>query len=547
MITKKSQKGATSVILTFVISIVLITVAASLAFILSSETREVGYRGHEKRSLYLAQAGIKRATVAIQSTVEATYAIAYSVPDTVAAIDALYGMVLFTQEAFGEGTYGVEIVSVEAVPGYNRRNVSFRATGHSGNVEESVVAVVTFGFSASKVFDHCYFINNYGWFWGGAQTFQGDVRANGDFSVIGAQKINGDVYAMLDIDESMGSFFYDSLERYYDTASDRARPGDPPAPGEDAYPGGYDGFEDGYDSYGDPRDPEDPQLHPGEEEVPMPYLGDLSYYQDLAISEGGTIYQGGAPVITNVHNGTISLIGTEANPIVINGPVVVTEDVVIKGVVSGQGTIYAGRNVHIIDDITYDDPPAWPKPDYDPETTSANNVGKDFLALTAKGNVIMGDYTHPFFNYCRFFIRPPFTNPYVVDESDADIGYVSYYQGDDPYYDGDYTAYDGGYKNDGSSRRYYESSLSNAEFDALNPQRRISQCDALIYTNHLISGRIINMNFNGSVIGRDEALVFNGYITMNFDYRVRESGHEYVNINLPLSIMDPETIAWREE
>ena len=279
----------------------------------------------------------------------------------------------------------------------------------------------------------------------------------------------------------------------------------------------------------------------------MPYLGDLSYYRDLAISEGGTISQNGVQLVTNVYEGTMSLVGTAAHPIEVDGPVVVSEDVVLKGVISGQGTIYAGRNVHIIDDLTYDDPPEWPKPDYNPETTASNNVNSDLVALCAKGNVVMGNYRHGGWNYVRYFIRPPFTSPYIVDATDADIGYVSYYQGDDPYFDGNYTSYDGGVKGDGSSRRYYESSLSDSAFNALGPSNNINQIDALVYTNHLVGGRVRNMNFNGSVIGRDEGIVFSGYVTMNYDYRVKERGNEYININLPLSIMDPEEVSWTEE
>jgi hypothetical protein len=365
--------------------------------------------------------------------------------------------------------------------------------------------------------------------------------------VRGAQKINGDVYASGAIDESAGSFFYDSLDRYYTTASDRARPGDPPAPGEEAFPGGYDGFEDGYDSYGDPRDADAPQLHPNQDIVDMPYLGDLSYYESLAVSENGSVKIGGVTMIDKTYSGTVVLVGTSSNPIVIDGPVVVTEDVIIKGVVSGQGTIYAGRNVHIIADITYDHPPDWPKPDYDPDETAEENVDRDFLCLAAKGNVVMGDYNHSGWKIVKNYIQPPFTSAYVVDSTDAGNGYISYYSEGVPYFDGNYTDYDGGAKSDGSTRKYYESSLSDAQFSSYSPTIRIDQIDALIYTNHLIGGRVRNMNFNGSVIGRDDGIVFTGSLTMNYDYRVREQGREYVNINLPLTVMEPEEVSWREE
>lgn len=52
------------------------------------------------------------------------------------------------------------------------------------------------------------------------------------------------------------------------------------------------------------------------------------------------------------------LVGTADRPIIIDGPVVVPGDVIIKGVVQGRGTIYAGRNVHIVGEVTYLNPTA---------------------------------------------------------------------------------------------------------------------------------------------------------------------------------------------
>ena len=52
-------------------------------------------------------------------------------------------------------------------------------------------------------------------------------------------------------------------------------------------------------------------------------------------------------------NGTLSgsatMIGTSSHPIKVHGPVTISQDAIIAGYVSGQGTIYAGRNVHIVD------------------------------------------------------------------------------------------------------------------------------------------------------------------------------------------------------
>ncbi|MBI2495037.1 MAG: hypothetical protein HYW10_00480 [Candidatus Omnitrophica bacterium] len=109
----------------------------------------------------------------------------------------------------------------------------------------------------------------------------------------------------------------------------------------------------------------------------IPYLGDLGFYRPLAQNSSLTYNDpgpdgrygnaddnpDGRPRITTEYTGAepLVLVGTPTNPIVINGPVIVPRrDVIIKGVVSGRGTIYAGRNLHIAGAITYQAPPEWP-------------------------------------------------------------------------------------------------------------------------------------------------------------------------------------------
>ena len=38
---------------------------------------------------------------------------------------------------------------------------------------------------------------------------------------------------------------------------------------------------------------------------------------------------------------------------------------------------------------------------------------------------------------------------------------------------------------------------------------------------------------NGSIISRDEAIIFDNWVQMNYDYRARESGDDYIDIDLP--------------
>jgi hypothetical protein len=126
----------------------------------------------------------------------------------------------------------------------------------------------------------------------------------------------------------------------------------------------------------------------GQEVQPIPYLGDLSLYKDIANSQAATLsyYDPGPDLefgnaddlgrrtINGVYHGPDGIAGTADDdyPLVlvgadgwsgvieINGPVVIPGDVIIKGQVTGQGTIYAGRNVHIVGDIRYEHSPLYP-------------------------------------------------------------------------------------------------------------------------------------------------------------------------------------------
>jgi len=147
---------------------------------------------------------------------------------------------------------------------------------------------------------------------------------------------------------------------------------------------------------------------PGQSMQPMPYMGDVSgptsFYRNLATGhlrvpsspfgagtgsklqyradtngDGNYFNDGPSSVKTltaaydptkgpdqvpgNADDGKpLVLLGSTTSPIVIDGPVVVPGDVIIKGVVRGRGTIYAGRNVHVVGEVTYlsGTQPQWP-------------------------------------------------------------------------------------------------------------------------------------------------------------------------------------------
>ncbi|GMW00049.1 MAG: hypothetical protein AMXMBFR84_11870 [Candidatus Hydrogenedentota bacterium] len=84
------------------------------------------------------------------------------------------------------------------------------------------------------------------------------------------------------------------------------------------------------------------------------------------------------------YEGNLILIGTNDDPIVIDGAVAVDGDLVIKGPVKGWGQIFARGNVYVVGDVTYADAPG--------EFGVASDGTRNGLALTSGGSIMMGDY-----------------------------------------------------------------------------------------------------------------------------------------------------------
>jgi len=479
--------------------------------------------------------------------------------ETIAALDGRYGedeKLELTKQALGRSQYSVRVNRINAVGG-DYADVEFVARGENGKAAHTLVAVVRFGRKPSAVFNHAYFINNYGWLWGAGITANGDVRSNGNFSLRNPF-VNGDVIASENAELGAagvveGSYRIKDIGWYNAHYAAQVRPTNPSAPSEDLNGNGE--LDDGEDAnengvldtyvydYGfeGTTDKQEKQAV-----IDMPYLGDLQVYRDLAAKKGGTLEQGGAVLVSAVlgddygEEANLLAIGTKDQPIEIDGPVVVTNDVVLRGYITGRGTIYAGRNIHVIGDLMYVDPPVWPKPLVNQAAAKAANESKDLVGLAAKGSIILGDYTQGGWqSTTRTYQRPSFTQPYVVDPTDDANGYVSWYDYDgNPVFDGDYTAYDGGKKwvDAGhvktTSRRFFESSFSDAEIKAA-AGNQVRHIDAVLYTNHMITGKIGACTINGTLVSRDEALIYSGSIDMNYDIRIRDGGYEYIDIYLP--------------
>jgi hypothetical protein len=284
---------------------------------------------------------------------------------------------------------------------------------------------------------------------------------------------------------------------------------------------------------------------------------------------GGTLKQSGVTLVdatfsgtgpsglaTGADKGCIVLDGT-SSPIVLDGPVVIDGDVIIKGSITGQGTIYSGRNIHIVGNITYVNPPSWPKPDANPNQTLQNNASKDLVGLIAKGNVVLGTYTNAaWLSAVKKYITTPFVKPYACDPTDAAIGYPATFPGN-------YTALDSGKKivytynnttkkwslsSTPADRKYYESAVGDKIIGDTAQAAAITRIDAVLYNNHAIMGKIGACQFNGSVISRDEGIIYASSVTFNWDIRLGSSSPDGKSffIELPTVPADPRVLSWME-
>jgi len=537
----------------------------------------------------------------------------------------------------------------------------------------TVEELVSYTSDTADVFGYAYFINNHGWFYGSTITANGSIRSNGDFNMKYGPTVNGDVHASVNPDNGATGEVYgsdysnDSIDSYNrdSSLSQWARPSIPQdykvknnhghgnnVDGVDmSNPGNSKEGEDTDETVDDENkgtvvyEPlmmfgydDDTKEYESEKQLRMPMIGNLDTYKGIAKDKGGKIqvwssslgayeevtldgtYSGAGPdgEAGTADDGVMVLVGDADHPIVINGPVVAENDVVIKGVYTGQGTIYSGRNVHIVGNIVAANPPAWSKSSTTTEDDVDANNAKDMLCLAAKGNVMLGDVNEM---KNSSYLQPPFTKPYTTDSTDYDIGYAP---NSGAQWDGDYTAEDGGKRVGESSpgltgtlsisnnnknvygtgtnftseisvgqdivldgrtytvssissdtkfrltskaqssksgitieatsseevdRHYYEPSLSENEFQNLLDKDndgdviKITQVDAISYTNHLYSGKIGEATFNGSIVSRDEAIIFSGSLNMNWDMRALIDADGNAIVSLPKQLRKPETSA----
>jgi hypothetical protein len=249
-----------------------------------------------------------------------------------------------------------------------------------------------------------------------------------------------------------------------------------------------------------------------------PLYGQGAFLQvwNSAANAGAGAYQ--TLTTSGVVSGSAIAVGTAAHPILIHGPVTVTQDLVITGNVSGQGTVYTGRNVQITGSIVYTN-----KPDFSTsDPLGAANQKADLLGLAASGSVIMGDTSQFSWPYPLEFMEPPFTLGRYDDEGN----WIPPYNATNV---------------DSTGNMLYQSVVGDATIHALSTG--INQIDAVLYTNFVGGGDLATggngITLNGSIISKDEAMVvWSLPMRENYDMRIKERNlttPPLIDINLPRS------------
>ncbi len=542
------------------------------------------------------------------------------------------------------GSYYVSIENLGRSIGYGgtlTRKLKITSTGRKGKVGQigigsavrgvEVIAELIGGGAVpfiSDVFDYAYFLNNWGWwYYGGGNVGQvprewvrGDMRSNGKFDFrpvwwfTQAPRVDGHVYANLGIDEHFDSPPYHSHLRGAAGTCDDGDHIEPdsddhwsnftlPGAGEIVYPGDHHG--------------QLPYQHPNAGKGHMPNLQDPQYYRDLAtgtlkayfpdvvtiygIYGDGETYDPPGPQPEKTVK-SIILWGKPDAPIELNGNVYVEGDVIIKGYVTGQGAIYAGRNIYIADSIIYKNPPTLLDDTaivgYFPATVNENkspsdseieawqtaNAGKDILTMAARESIVLGDYTHSQWysdDWLFDFGSEDVGKDGIPDtddegENDGEFGKTGWDKNyEDIDEDGIFDCVHGSYK--GQDYNWSDVTVTgqnSKSSDALNyPGREfgnrgsvnqyssfspyaVAQIDGICYTQHFMGGILDNPVSNGSLISRDEGMVYWTKFIWNYDYRIhskyRNDPNWPINLKLPptqeggMSTATVNIISWKE-
>ena len=398
-------------------------------------------------------------------------------------------------------------------------NFVVTATAKVNDKTRSVKSLVRWR-APSTVFDYEYFLNNWGWWWGGTITGHGDQRSNWDFDFRNDPHVYGHIFAAGDIESNQ-------------------IPVNP--------------FEDDPPFLGAAGNDPITYCHVGTSKVDMPNLMDLDYYVTQC---DGSLFQNGATVINGVHGDDeaktgIYLEGTAEKPLEINGEVLVYGDCIIKGKITGQGVLYVGGNLYIAGNLEYANGPDFSAPPTDMEDSMRddwvdNSMSNDLVGYAVRGTILAGQVnSSDWVNSC--YSSTPYGLQHVGDESTLgadgikntpDDG-VNYLDTDDDgvadssWYDADQDGvidsnYD--YENEIKMSETRISNISNYPVDELGAivdyntaaSSALTLLEGIFYTNHAFASKSTTgpQYLHGSMICRDEAWIYTDTLKFYYDPRI---------------------------
>lgn len=595
--SSRKQRG-TIMITTLVFGSMMVGLGTAYVEVSTASLRTAAARTREVTTLNLAEAGLAAGTQTIWRDFRRAQRF-NSIDSTMSSVSVNNPAMSLNGIIAGVGNYSVAVVRFTQPDSYNRfltlRSVGWVDRNGNGRLDSdeprrTIDQTFALQLSRSGVFDYAYFVNNYGWMYGFDNEqliVNGDMRANGDFEFrYGSPVINGSIYASRNdklIPGAAGTV--NMAPRQWSNSTYASRINRYMRQG---YSSGTHGSS-GSATFNDWRDmvyQADGSMVDGRsfgavlgdvagtrtfggttldsrpnEEMMLPNLNDLNFYTDLSTTwrnpkqtyldgTANPTYNQGAYVevwnpSTNAYqristngivNGSAALVGYSDKPIKIHGPVTFTEDVVIRGYVQGQGTIYAGRNVHVVGDIIYKNLPDFRGTNLN--SIDASNEKKDMLALAARGSVMLGNTRRFARPYPLDYMTPPFTKPRYDDDGNLipafnalEVDSTGRYRYQSAYGDG--------------NQDLIEQLSLNVDIDRNGSisadERGISRVDSVLFTNFVGGGNLatdgLGFTLNGSIICKDEAMVLWSLpMRMNYDTRIRERGmnnNPLIDINLP--------------
>ncbi len=610
--SKHASRKGSALLSTVVVMVSMMGLLYAASSMSAVEVKDARRGMSDVKTKYLAEAGVERGLSYLSIAVKNT-----KVHDPLKGLTDLFAAGDTTTPIVGEalmdgatrvGAYTVSLTKVEQST--TSITIAVDATGYLPDVPSALPAgrqvdswhavrsLVRYSLAPSDVFNYAYFINNWGWFYGNTIYCKGNARSNGQFD---AANYSPTVTGQPMYDNVAWSGAAASLTGYHDDNHDGL------ADGNDG--GIWSGWDIVNAGHVQGNGGHAQNQHDFDGSVEMPNLSDLTPYETSAIEQSGSITIGGVTMTNAVYGDAVGekqdlfLVGTAANPIVLNGPVVVRGDVMISGYVTGKGAIYAGGNVYCPNSVRYLNPPTTPRPagntQAQTEAWLTTNWNKDFLGLFARENVVIGDTSNWVWQYYTGYWMNDSLN--ASSEDAGEDGIPNTRSGrdgisgtaDDDVLEGDgiftiehYTEADAalglipsgssvgdpipGTGEDIDGDGVYDDTTGLADVMMTKPLNTTqwggnmpaagysaydkiatlyaNRLDATFYTNHSYCYVVLGgeqANINGAVVSRNENIIYGTpAININHDSRLLGSSSSPAANLLPRTIEAPEILRW---